>query len=580
MTPLELVTARLQAKGCEKGSGQDWQCPAHDDEKASLGVKSSLDGKVLLNCQAGCKTEKVVEQLGLKMVDLFPASAPTVEYNYVDEEGRFLFQVVRNPGGKTFCRRGKDGTINLNGSYEPIGEWVNDAKGTRRVLFRLPQVIAAVKRGETIYVAEGEKDATNLVTLAGVEATCNPFGAGKWRDEYSEVLRGANVVVVADRDDAGYAHARAVVKSLQGIAASVRVVQPAIDKDKADASDHLEAGLGVEDFIPLEDDQEPPEDDQDELDDLEDFLDSDEPEYDWIVRDLIERFDRVIFTGDEGAGKSVLRRQIATCVAAGTHPFTGEPIEPAKVVEFDFENSRKQMRRKYRPLKELAGSKLKRGMLFPISKPEGIDLRDDDDKTWFEFKLKKGLNDKRTPGIPIGLVLAGPIYKMSDGDPDREKDMKPVTKFLDAMRVKYGCALVLEAHTGHEARTTKGGSGPRPRRPVGWSGWKRWPEFGMYIANGKPVYHWRGQRDEREWPAVLEWSNDDSWPWRQKETDNLTLRISFELLRRGHIPSIRELAESLGIDKNKIVRHKAKYSQQWKEWEREYGGQDDDQDER
>ena len=49
----------------------------------------------------------------------------------------------------------------------------------------LPEVIAA----QTIFVAEGEKDADNLRAL-GFTATTNPLGAEKWRDEYSETLRG------------------------------------------------------------------------------------------------------------------------------------------------------------------------------------------------------------------------------------------------------------------------------------------------------------------------------------------------------------------------------------------------------
>ena len=34
----------------------------------------------------------------------------------------------------------------------------------------------------------------------GVPATCNAGGAGKWRDELSESFRGADVVIIPDRD--------------------------------------------------------------------------------------------------------------------------------------------------------------------------------------------------------------------------------------------------------------------------------------------------------------------------------------------------------------------------------------------
>jgi hypothetical protein len=42
-----------------------------------------------------------------------------------------------------------------------------------------------------------------VLERAGAAATCNPGGAGKWRDEYAETLVGATVVIVADRDKPG-----------------------------------------------------------------------------------------------------------------------------------------------------------------------------------------------------------------------------------------------------------------------------------------------------------------------------------------------------------------------------------------
>ena len=58
-------------------------CPVHEADgnghKASLSVAQGDDGKVLLNCKAGCATEAVVKALGLTMADLFSdrPKAPT-----------------------------------------------------------------------------------------------------------------------------------------------------------------------------------------------------------------------------------------------------------------------------------------------------------------------------------------------------------------------------------------------------------------------------------------------------------------------------------------------------------------------
>ncbi len=56
-------------------------------------------------------------------------------------------------------------------------------------------------------------------------ATTNPMRAGKWRDHYSDSLEGANVLVVPDNDKAGKEHACRVAESLQGKAASVKILK-------------------------------------------------------------------------------------------------------------------------------------------------------------------------------------------------------------------------------------------------------------------------------------------------------------------------------------------------------------------
>jgi putative DNA primase/helicase len=129
------------------------------------------------------------------------------------------------------------------------GGWIWNMKGARRVLFRLPELRAGIAAGKAVYVTEGEKDALEIASAGGV-ATCNPGGAGKWREEYSAQLRGAEVIVVADRDEPGRAHAEAVAASLRGIASQVRIVEA---KEGKDAHDHLAAGFGLEESVALRD---------------------------------------------------------------------------------------------------------------------------------------------------------------------------------------------------------------------------------------------------------------------------------------------------------------------------------------
>ena len=46
----------------------------------------------------------------------------------------------------------------------------------------------------------------------------------KWRAEHSEYLRGADIVLVPDNDDAGWEHINQVGTALKGIAGRVRVL--------------------------------------------------------------------------------------------------------------------------------------------------------------------------------------------------------------------------------------------------------------------------------------------------------------------------------------------------------------------
>lgn len=254
--PIDRVIAALEARGLTvRGSearGWQVQCPVHDDQQPSLSIKLGDDGKVLLHCFAGCSTEDIVGALGLEVADLFPAreekssARPSARqaskakvvaaYDYVDEAGNLLYQVLRRDD-KAFPQRRPNGS----------GGWIYDLDGTRRVPYHLPQLVAAVEAGAVVYVVEGEKDADALVRL-GLVATCNPGGAGKWRPEFAEYFRAAKVAIIADKDKPGRSHALDIARSLEGVAAKVRIGEAAEGKD---VSDHLAAGLGLDKLVPV-----------------------------------------------------------------------------------------------------------------------------------------------------------------------------------------------------------------------------------------------------------------------------------------------------------------------------------------
>ncbi|MGC9536515.1 DUF927 domain-containing protein [Streptomyces sp. UG1] len=212
----------------------------------------------LINCQAGCHTDDVLAALNTSWKELYAMQEGgkrktewIASYEYTDERGAVVF--VKERGLPKTFRIYKP----LTGGRKQWKEVFTGPNPARRVLYRLPRILSAIEEIQTIYVCEGEKD-VHAAERAGVVATCNYDGAAKegqrpkWRPEYGDTLKGAHVVIVADNDEAGYAHARAALADLTGKAASVRVVRGLVDREHADLSDHLEAGHSIDALVDVD----------------------------------------------------------------------------------------------------------------------------------------------------------------------------------------------------------------------------------------------------------------------------------------------------------------------------------------
>ena len=154
-------------------------------------------------------------------------------YDYPDESGELLYQVVRFMP-KTFRPRrpnGRDG-------------WTWNMGDVRRVLYRLPDLVAAVDAGRTIYITEGEKAADRLAAI-GLAATCSPGGAGKWRPDYNAALTGAHVIILPDNDTPGQMHAEDVAKALTPETESVHIVKLPGLPHKGDVADWIGSAAGT-----------------------------------------------------------------------------------------------------------------------------------------------------------------------------------------------------------------------------------------------------------------------------------------------------------------------------------------------
>jgi len=237
---LERILPQLRVvKGPDKHGRYICWCPFHPDGQGDPPHRPNLSvsslGYVCHACGAKGNLGHLAEELGL---DLRPLrDRPEFAFDYRDENGLLLFQVCRLPG-KRFYQRRPDGS----------GGWIRNLNGVRRVLYRLPQLLAS--REEPVYIVEGEKDADRLAE-GNLTATTNPGGASKWRKEYGQPLRGREVIILPDNDEPGRRHALEVACQLDGIARSITIIELQDLPDKGDVSDWLSSGHTIQDLEAL-----------------------------------------------------------------------------------------------------------------------------------------------------------------------------------------------------------------------------------------------------------------------------------------------------------------------------------------
>lgn len=260
------------------------KCPAHNDNKQSLQVWEDDKGYIQVKCYANCHRNSIIQKLKLNKGDLVSEKAKrrflelngsktnnnysvpknnkpvsqnintktekanitsstrinrTIDkiYDYKDEAGNIVFQYLRY-SPKDFMGRQPD--------PENKGKWINNIKGCKRYLYKLPELISAVREGKPVYIVEGEKDVDNLINI-GLTATTNFGGASssnssKWESDYNQFFNGAKkVVIIPDADISGYNHAINIFSKILPFVNNICYgVFEDISKDKFDSSDIIE----------------------------------------------------------------------------------------------------------------------------------------------------------------------------------------------------------------------------------------------------------------------------------------------------------------------------------------------------
>ena len=232
-------------------------------------------------------------------------------------------------------------------------------------------------------------------------------------------------------------------------------------------------------------------------------------DYDWVIPNLLERKDRFVLTGTEGAGKSTFVRQLSVLSAAGIHPTMFHSIDPVKCLIVDAENTEQQWRRATRFIADKAarvGSVDPRQTVRLACSPR-LDITKD-----AHLGQIHRLVDEHEPDV----LFIGPLYRLTSRAINNDDDAAPLLSALDTLRDR-GVALVMEAHAGHALSS----GGEREMRPRGSAALLGWPEFGMGIRQSRldprtfDLVRWRGDRDQRSWPKHM--VRGGEWQWTPTE---------------------------------------------------------------
>lgn len=326
------------------------ECPVHDDHNPSVKVTDGEKG-VVIYCHAGCNTADIVAALGLKTEDLFNEESHQPSHGSPqsrrDRKIVARYEYRDGMGNPVFTKRRFE-PKDFDLGYEDNGRWVFGLpKGVEPWLYHAPELRAGLEAGRVIYVVEGEKDVHSVEKMGGV-ATTQPHGAGhgKWRRWHSSLLRNATEVrVIMDLDEdyrdrennvrnTGREYALEVRDSLMLEGVKVTLWSAASGKD---ATDHMEAGLGLDDLKRLSLGQVRPTGITGDALMVKEF-----PPLVWAVDGILPQ-GVCLFAAPPKAGKSFIAVDVAVAVACGGKALGRLDVTQGDVLYIGLEDSERRL---------------------------------------------------------------------------------------------------------------------------------------------------------------------------------------------------------------------------------------------
>lgn len=247
--------------------------------------------------------------------------------------------------------------------------------------------------------------------------------------------------------------------------------------------------------------------DEDDTFTLNDIMGLDTITERYTLPKLLRHNERLVMTGTEGSGKSVLIYQLLTGAAFGVDTFTRERVEPQRVMFIDVENNAFQTRWNLDKLVPTLREQAEPGFEpnWWWAKQRVVDLLATQDRANLLRRISHYKPD---------ILYMGTAYKLTAQNDEAHRSVRAIQSFVDRVRAEIECSVMIEHHAGHGFQNDRNGM-----RPEGSSYWLRWPDLGKGLSPVKDsqtrlmkLKSWRGdRRDDREWPVAVKQAN--TYPW-------------------------------------------------------------------
>lgn len=409
------------------------------------------------NITQGEALEKLEEELGVndrppakphKKLPAAPVGGqPTKTWVYTDQKGRELYRAQRweKPGHSKSCR--------MAGFKE----------GQERVPLYLTELLAAIKKGEPVYLTEGEPKA-DLLRSWGLAATSFAGGVNGYRPGMAKWFAGGRVVIVVDCDDPGREFGRKFSADLkkQGNKGTQVIELPAPRFEGYDLIDWQKDGGTAHDFLDLVSAVPATEETGDAADikyqwslegsTMDSFLTRGFKDYEWLIKGSFRRGQLGLICGPPGCGKGIFSIQLLTALATGTNLFDfWEIAEPARVLFVSAEDDREVLQNRivhtWRCLSDdLVQAYGDRAWAVPIQGRVNL-CESDRSGAVHSTQNYEDLKERIAEARP-NLLILDTMARMFEVNENDNQAMTAACGLLEDIIKEFGCNIILIHHTG------------------------------------------------------------------------------------------------------------------------------------